>query len=71
MKEIVKLDAEDAACLKSKYAFKTRMMEVSQTQRAGEFDKAEKLYEDIIGKLKLRVWALLDFQLLRLLSART
>ena len=52
MTEIVNLDADGTAGLKSKYAFKARMMEVSQTQRAGEFDKAEKMYEDIIAKLK-------------------
>ncbi len=49
MKEIVSLDADDAAGLKSKYALKSQMLAVSQAQRAGEFDKAETMYKEIIA----------------------
>jgi thioredoxin-related protein len=52
MKEILVLDAGDEAGLKSKYAFKTRMMDVSEAQSAKEFEKAETMYVAIIEDLK-------------------
>ena len=52
MKEIISLDAEDAAGLKSKYAFQTRMLDVSKVQGSNDFEKAETMYVAIIAELK-------------------